>query len=153
MTIASSLAEPFGGHLPSENDRFAAKQLRRILASKMGEESISLPLIGDDKTRQEVILSPALAQLLFDVLRHISKGEAVTLVPVAQMMTTQQAADILNVSRPYLIGILDKGEIEFNKVGRHRRIKAEDIFAYKAKRDLMRSKALSQLFEESAELI
>jgi len=153
MTIASSLAEPFGGQLPSENDRFAAKQLRRILASKMGEDTVSLPFIDDNKSRQEVILSPALAQLLFDVLRHISKGEAVTLVPVAQKMTTQQAADILNVSRPYLIGILDKGKIPFDKVGRHRRIKADDIFVYKAKRDQERADALSQLFEESAELI
>ena len=153
MTIASSLAEPFGGHLPSDDDRFAAKQLRKILASKMGDSSVSLPIIGDDRSRQEVILSPALAQLLFDVLRHISKGEAVTLVPVAQMMTTQQAADILNVSRPYLIGVLNKGDIPYTKVGRHRRIKADDIFAYKAKRDKTRSEALSLLFEESAELI
>ncbi|MCF6304758.1 MAG: helix-turn-helix domain-containing protein [Rhodobacteraceae bacterium] len=153
MTIASGIAEPFGGRLPSENERFAATQLRKILASKMDDGTLSLPFFDKQSGKQEIILTPALAQLLFEVLRHVSKGEAVTLVPVGEMLTTQQAADILNISRPYLIKILDQKKIAFSKIGRHRRIRATDLFAYKVERDLERSDALSELFEDSAELV
>jgi excisionase family DNA binding protein len=76
----------------------------------------------------------------------------VTLVPVTQMLTTQQAADILNVSRPFLISLLEKGEIAYLLVGRHRRIKAETLFAYKQERDHERSDALSELIAADADL-
>ena len=82
-----------------------------------------------------------------EVLRHIGRGDAVTLVPVSQMLTTQQAADILNVSRPFLISLLEKGDMLFELVGRHRRMKAEELFAYKRRRDGKRAEALSTLTE------
>jgi excisionase family DNA binding protein len=88
-----------------------------------------------------------------ELLRHVGRGDAVTLVPVSQMLTTQQAADILNVSRPFLISLLDREEMKFTLVGRHRRIKAEDLFAYKAARDGKRSSALSALARDDAEII
>ena len=88
-----------------------------------------------------------------EVLRHVSRGDAVTLVPVSQMLTTQQAADILNVSRPYLISLLEKGEMKFETVGRHRRINAEHLFEYKKKRDSERAAALAELAEIDSELI
>ncbi|MGI6245025.1 MAG: excisionase family DNA-binding protein [Pseudochelatococcus sp.] len=88
-----------------------------------------------------------------ELLRHIGRGDSVTLVPVNKMLTTQQAADILNISRPFLISLLEKGEIEFSLVGRHRRIKAEHLFAYKKARDERRAAALSDLAELDAELL
>ena len=88
-----------------------------------------------------------------DLLRLIGRGDAVTLVPVGQMLTTQQAADMLNVSRPYLISLINQGAIQHTLVGRHRRIQAEDLFAYRATRDAERAAALAGLAELDADLI
>jgi excisionase family DNA binding protein len=69
------------------------------------------------------------------------------------MLTTQQAADILNVSRPYFVGLLEKGEIEYALVGRHHRVKAEDLSEYKTTRDSERASALDKLAKMDADLI
>ena len=66
------------------------------------------------------------------------------------MLTTQQAADLLNMSRPYLIRLIEKGDVAHSMVGRHRRLKAEDVFAYKAERDKIRSKAMDDLIADGA---
>lgn len=86
-----------------------------------------------------------------ELLGHVGRGDAVTIVPVSQMLTTQQAADILNVSRPFLISLLEKGDIDFTTVGRHRRIRAEHLFAYKRAREERRAEALGRLAELDAE--
>ncbi len=154
MTMPASYAEPFGGRLPSAHEQEAANQLRRILALRMsGDKDARLKIADDHGKTSEIVLTPALSALLMDLLRHVGRGDAVTLVPVGQMLTTQQAADILNVSRPFLIGLLEKREIPHEMVGRHRRIRATDLFAYKGKRDEARSKALSELAEIDADLI
>lgn len=154
MTVPASYAEPFGGRLPSAQERKAANQLRTILASQMTEREAARLKITDDKEQAcEIALTPMLSALLMEVLRHVGRGDAVTLVPVGQMLTTQQAADILNVSRPYLIGLLEKGAIRFEKVGRHRRIRAQDLFEYKQKRDQERAEALSEMAEIDADVI
>jgi excisionase family DNA binding protein len=122
-----------------------ANRLREILAAQM-ENGARLRVVEEDrKTPGELVLTPSISSLLMELLRHIGKGDAVTLVPVSQMLTTQQAADILNVSRPFLISLLSKGEIEHEMVGRHRRIKAETLFAYKRARDEKRRKSLERL--------
>ena len=144
MTIPA-FAEELGGRLPSALERAAANQLRQILASHASGET-TLRIL-DDETRipAEITLTPGLSKLLTELLRHVGSGNAVTLVPVSQMLSTQQAADILNVSRPFLISLLDNGVIEHELVGRHRRIKAETLFAYKRSRNVKRSKALEEL--------
>jgi len=149
MTIPA-YAEELGSRLPSDAEKAAANQLRRILAARM-TDGAKLRVRGEDKKSLEITLTPALSSLLMELLRHVGRGDAVTLVPVGQMLTTQQAADILNVSRPFLISLLDKGEIKYTLVGRHRRIKAEHLFAYKRARDEKRSEALSELAELDAE--
>jgi excisionase family DNA binding protein len=149
MTVPA-FAKEIGSKLPTSGDRAAANQLRTILAAQ-SEHGGKLRLI-DDQTRKtsDITLTPALSELLMEVLRYIGSGDAVTLVPVSQMLTTQQAADILNVSRPYLISLLDRGEIAHEMVGRHRRIKADDLFAYQRGRDDRRAAALSALAELDA---
>jgi len=154
MTINANMAEPFGHRLPSERDRATADQLKQILAVLRDEHGARLPY-RDPETRKtaEIALSPLMVDLLADLLRHISRGEAVTLVPVGQMLTTQQAADILNVSRPYLVKLLERGDIAHEKIGRHRRIKADDLFRYKHDRDAQRKDALDELFASDSDLI
>lgn len=149
MTMPA-FAEELGSRLPSASEKAAANQLRQILASHASGDA-TLRVLEDDKTSTEITLTPGLSRLLMELLRHVGRGDAVTLVPVSQMLTTQQAADILNVSRPFFISLLERGEIAFDTVGRHRRIKAEDLFAYKRARDEKRGSALSALAELDAE--
>lgn len=151
MTLPAN-ALPFGNRLPSADDRQIANQLRRILASqKAGGAKLRVP---DPETRKpvEITLTPAMSDLFLELLRHIGSGDAVTLLPIQQMLTTQQAADLLNMSRPYLIKLIEKGDIPHSMVGRHRRLKAEDVFAYKTARDKARSKAMDELIAENADL-
>lgn len=144
MTVPANAIE-IGRRLPNQSEKAAANQLRKLLAAHVsGEAQLSMV---DTKTNKPVpvTLAPGLSDLLMELLRLVGQGSAVTLVPVSQMLTTQQAADILNVSRPFLISLIDKGEIEHTLVGRHRRIKAVDLFDYKRKRDLTRRRALADL--------
>lgn len=150
MTMPA-FAEELGGRLPSASEKAAANQLRKIIAAQAGGDAKLRVL--EDGTAAEITLTPALSNLLMELLRHVARGDAVTLVPVSEMLTTQQAADILNVSRPFLISLLEKGDIGFSLVGRHRRIKAEDLFAYKRARDGKRDAALSKLGELDGEFL
>ena len=110
---------PLGERLPSAGERAAANQLRQILASRGVDHEQTLRIVEDSGQSAEVVLTPGISSLLIEVLRHIGKGDAVTLVPVSQMLSTQQAADILNVSRPFLISLLEKDDIPHVLVGRH----------------------------------
>jgi len=152
MTMPAT-AQPLGSRLPSHSERETANQLRRILAAQAGASETRLKLIDDGGKPAEVVLAPAVSRLLIDLLRHVGQGSAVTLVPVSQMLTTQQAADILNVSRPYFIALLEREAIPFETVGRHRRVRAEDLFAFKRRRDGDRATALSELAEMDADHI
>lgn len=151
MTLPAT-ALPHGNRLPSDDDRAVAGQLRRILAAaKDGEATLRVP-DPDTKRPVPITLTPALADVLLNVFRHISNGEAVTLVPIHEMLTTQQAADLLNVSRPYFIKLLEEGELSYTTTGRHRRVRAEEVFAYKAKRDAAQEAALAELIGGDADL-
>lgn len=153
MTIPA-YAEELGQRLPSADEKAVAAQLRKVLAAHMEHGGRRLRVLEEGaRAPVELVLTPAISKLLIEVLRHISTGDAVTLVPVSKMLTTQQAADVLNVSRPYLITLLDKGDIPHELVGRHRRIKAENLFAYKRARDKERRAALSALAALDAEML
>lgn len=146
-------AQELGSRLPSVDEQAVANHLRQILAAHaQGGTTLRVQHHVDQKT-SEITLTPGLSSLLIELLRHLGQGDAVTLVPISQQLTTQQAADILNVSRPYFIGLLEQEGIPFQRVGRHRRIKAEDLFAYKRSRDSQRSIALDRLAEIDAELL
>lgn len=147
MTMPAS-SEMLQHRLPSDAEVKAADSLRKIISA-----NDKLRLLDEQGEQAEITLAPTLSRLLMSLLRHVSAGEAVTLVPYGQKLTTQQAADILNVSRPHFIKLLEKGELPYELVGRHRRVNAKDLFAYKQVRDEQRDKALSVLAEMDAELI
>ena len=94
-----------------------------------------------------------MSDLFLELLRHVGSGHAVTLVPIQELLTTQQAADLLNVSRPHLIKLLEQGAMPYSLVGRHRRVKAQDVFDYKTKRDEERTQELDALMADDAHLI
>ena len=120
MTLPA-YTEELGQRLPSADEKAVANQLRRLLAAHM-EHGGKLRVFEEGaKSPVDLVLTPAISKLLIELLRYLSRGDAVTLVPVSRMLTTQQAADILNVSRPYLISLLEKGDIPYELVGRHRR--------------------------------
>lgn len=101
---------------------------------------------------EPIELPPAVYEILGEVLRAMARGQAVTVAPLDRELTTQEAADLLNVSRQYLVRLLDQGAIPFTKVGTHRRIAFGDLAAYKEVRDQQRREALTELTRLSEEL-
>ena len=97
-------------------------------------------------------LPPAVARLVLDLLEAIGKGDAVTLVPSGADLSTQQAADMLEVSRPFLVKLLETKEIPHHKIGTHRRVRYQDVIAYKKRIDAERRKALDELAAQAQEL-
>lgn len=108
--------------------------------------------IDRGKTKESVTIPATAARLFQNILIQLSEGNSVTILPLQREVTTQQAADLLNVSRPYLIGLLDRGKIPCRKVGTHRRVYAKDILEFKRADDLKRSSALDKLVKEAQEL-
>lgn len=143
---------PLGDRLPSAADRQIANELAHLLAGQKTGEAVFCVTDQEKMRLVEITLTPAISNLFLDALRCIGRGDAVTIIPIQRMLTTQQAADLLNVSRPSLINRLEAGDIAFTTVGRHRRIKAEDLFAYKIARDVARSEALAEIRGSDAEL-
>jgi excisionase family DNA binding protein len=107
-------------------------------------------LVGPDGERVE--LPRSAVEALKVVIDALTRGRSVTLVSEDKEFTSQEAADMLHVSRPHLIKLLDQGEIPFHHVGSHRRLRVEDVFAYRERRDAERKAALAELTRLSEEL-
>ncbi|PKL78681.1 MAG: DNA-binding protein [Candidatus Melainabacteria bacterium HGW-Melainabacteria-1] len=139
---------------PTEEESQQAKETGRLLARLMPHDSENLQLQTTDTqgNTQQLLLPASAVKLLVALLSQMAQGHAVTLVPYHAELTTQQAADFLNVSRPYLVKQLENGSIPFHKTGTHRRVLFEDLLTYKKKIVEARSRALDELTAEAQEL-
>ena len=127
---------------PMQDEIACAAEAATALARTRAADGV-LAIHRDDGT--SVRLAPAIADLVIDLLDGIASGKSVTLVSAGAMLTTGQAANILNVSRPHLAKLLRDGEIPFIPVGSHRRVMRSDLMAYKDRRDAARIAALDEL--------
>lgn len=137
--IATLVPEPTDAEL-------AASALRSLDAARDANIPVRLSLGGSDR---ELEVPGSVLVALARVLDSFAHGEGVTLVPAHAELTTQQAADVLNVSRPFLIGLLDAGEISYRTVGTHRRVKAASLVRYLREDDARRTAAADELAAEA----
>lgn len=126
--------------LTQDEIRRPSKLEQKVAIESYPQLSSILSHITDDETEIEIeetserIKIPLRAlKLLGDILKAMGEGKPVSIVPIATEVTTQKAAEILGCSRPHLVKLLEDGEIEFVKVGKHRRVKFEDVLAYRQK--------------------
>lgn len=140
--------------LPTEAEATLAKESSRLLSLYLSsqEETQAIRVIDQGGEHEAVRVPTAAYRLLIDILAEMAQGNAVSLIPVHAELTTQEAADMLNVSRPYLIKLLDGGGIPFHKVGTHRRVYYQDLVNYKNRIDTERLKALDELTAQAQEL-
>ena len=132
-------------HLPTQAEMEQAKISSRTLSKYADADRVQMSLRGSNGETDELVLPGHVIQILMGVLSEMSRGNAISLIPHHQELSTQEAANLLNVSRPYLIGLLEKGDIPFRKVGAHRRVLLTDVLTYKENVDQQRRETLAEL--------
>ncbi|NLX24262.1 MAG: helix-turn-helix domain-containing protein [Phycisphaerae bacterium] len=139
---------------PTEAEATLARESSRILATLLaGKREVRVRLQPVGRRKEELVVLPAAAmRLLVDMLTQMAQGHAVTVMPVHAELTTQQAADLLNVSRPFLVKMLEEGQLPCRKVGTHRRVLLSDVLAFKRRSDAERSEVLQRLTQEGEAL-
>ncbi len=152
--MAARITENFETVAPSEADALLARESSRLLAArKLGRRtSVRIQLLDDGEEVETVSVPSSAMRLFLQLLIEMSQGNAVSLIPTHAELTTQQAADLLNVSRPYVVKLLDEGRIPSRTVGKYRRVRLDDLMAFRRRDDDARAKVLEQLTAEAQEL-
>jgi excisionase family DNA binding protein len=133
------------------------EQLTRLHQLRAALQQNGAPRDGERRAQlvspsgEKLELPGSVYEVLVRAVREMDRGNGVTILPVHAELTTQQAAELLNVSRPYLVKLLKEGEIPFHPVGRHRRVRVQDLLAYKERRDSKRRRLLKKMIEEGQE--
>jgi excisionase family DNA binding protein len=143
--------------LDSREDVELAKAAQRCIVSALDHShAVNIAILEDGVERLEdspiLKLPPKVLRLFADMLGSLAQGHAVAIVPKEMYVSTQEAAMFLNVSRPHLVKMLDEGKLPYHKVGTHRRIKFEEVVAYKEERRKMSQTALQELVDQAQEL-
>ncbi len=139
---------------PSELDATVAAESSRRLAKYVDRSKASVKVTVQENEHSEpaVTIPMAAFRLFTEILTAMARGDAVTIVPLHAELTTQQAADLLNVSRPFLIELLERKQIPYHKIGTHRRVRYQDLMAYKKQIDADRVRTLDELAAQAQEL-
>jgi excisionase family DNA binding protein len=138
--------------LPSETEAALARETSRVLSARLRDDNLLRLRIVGGSSREIVKLPAAAVRLLVRILEEMARGNTVALTPVRAELTTQQAAEILNISRPSLIQLLDEGQIGYRRVGTHRRVRFDALIKYKRQADAARREALTELAAYDQEL-
>ncbi|MDQ6692963.1 MAG: helix-turn-helix domain-containing protein [Chloroflexota bacterium] len=126
------------------NHKHVEPDLSRIeVLLEKSREGGSLKLVSAGG--EEIDLPPSIFPLLHKMVHALASGQTVSIVSVGQQLTTQQAADILNISRPHLVKLMEEGKLPFTRTGKHRRLLFEEVMAYKQQRDAERREGLAEL--------
>lgn len=151
MSAAIRVLDPVA---PTERESQLAEVSSRTLSSYVQDtEEQTIRVVPESGRREEAVIIPAVAfRLLVNILTQMAQGNAITLIPVHAELTTQEAADLLNVSRPFLVKLLEEGEIPYRKVGTRRRVLYRDIAEYKRRIDERRRATLDELAAQAQEL-
>lgn len=135
-------------HPPTAQDAGLALLSGRVLA-RFAKRAKPLLLRLDGTKKESLELPASVVSLLVDILNATAAGHGLTILPESVELTTVQAARVLQVSRPFLINLLEQGQIPFRKVGKHRRVLLEHVLAYKRRIDQKREETLDQLALEA----
>jgi excisionase family DNA binding protein len=138
------------GDVDAEIADRAARRIKEYLEGHPDDDPIEA--VREVGTEDALVIPRATAVMFAQILDLLAQGRGVQIFPKEVELTTQQAAAMLNVSRPFLIGLLEVGKIPFRKVGRHRRIRFEDLMNYKRRDDLERRVAADKLAKLTEEL-
>ncbi|MEM6892685.1 MAG: helix-turn-helix domain-containing protein [Bacteroidota bacterium] len=145
--------EPFTNiNKPSKEEQRIAIESYDALAAVIRELKSNNPEIEIEETQERIKIPLSALKLLGEILEAMSKGKPFSLVPIATEVTTQKAAEILGCSRPHLVKLLESGEIEFTKVGKHRRVKFEDVMQYKKKMKSTQKNHLIDMMQSDEEI-
>ncbi len=136
--------------IPTSQESEQARAAVRALAGLPRRRSPRTIRVQPEGTAEQVIVTvPTEAfELFLDILAQMANGNAVSIVPVHAELTTQQAADMLGVSRPFLVALLDQGKLRYRTVGTHRRIRAGDVLVFKEKDAACRQSIADELTDE-----
>jgi excisionase family DNA binding protein len=133
---------------PTQKESTLARESSRRLA-RYGRHDLTVRI---GQAGEAVVLPASAVRMLIDLLSEMASGSAVAMIPVHAELTTQQAADLLGVSRPFLIKQMKEGKLPYRQVGTHRRILFKDVMAYKRKTGARRLKALDELAAQAQDL-
>ncbi len=139
--------------IPSAAEALLAREVSRVLERRnTAEQTLSLLVTAPENKMMTIELPKSAASLLIEILKQMAEGNAVSLLPVEPEITSQQAADLLCVSRPYLVGMIEKGELPARMVGNQRRLPLKDVLAYRLENQAKRKQALDELSAYDQEL-